>query len=84
MKSSKPIRWNADKNLLLKSTRLISFEEISLCMETGGILKITDHPNQAQYPNQKIAIVNFQEYAYAVPFVETRDEIFLKTIIPSR
>ena len=29
-------------------------------------------------------IVKICEYAYLVPFVETEDEVFLKTIIPSR
>jgi hypothetical protein len=29
-------------------------------------------------------IVNINDYAYLVPFVETESEVFLKTIIPSR
>ncbi|MFT5974986.1 MAG: hypothetical protein ACI9YO_001158 [Gammaproteobacteria bacterium] len=36
------------------------------------------------YPGQKIPVVLVEGYAYLVPFVENKDQIFLKTIIPSR
>jgi effector-binding domain-containing protein len=84
MKFAKPVRWNIEKNNLLKMTRDISFDEIAHCMEQDGILNIQEHPNRAKYPNQKIAIVSFKGYGYSVPYVETDEEIFLKTIIPSR
>jgi len=29
-------------------------------------------------------VFNIEEYIYLVPYIETREEIFLKTIIPSR
>jgi len=29
-------------------------------------------------------IINVENYAYLVPFIESQDVIFLKTIIPSR
>jgi len=29
-------------------------------------------------------VLNIREYIHLVPYVETKDEIFLKTIIPSR
>ena len=37
-----------------------------------------------RYYNQKIFLMNIDNYIYLVPFVENKDEIFLKTIIPSR
>jgi hypothetical protein len=37
-----------------------------------------------QYPNQRMFVVRIRGYAYLVPFVETKQEVFLKTIIPSR
>jgi hypothetical protein len=37
-----------------------------------------------KYPGQKIAMVAIEGYVYLVPYVENNDEIFLKTIIPSR
>ncbi len=53
-------------------------------MSHGGILDIQDHPNTDQYPNQRMLVVHIRGYAYLVPFVETENEVFLKTIIPSR
>ena len=50
----------------------------------GGLLTILGHPNQRKYPDQKIWVVRYREYAHLVPFVETEEEIFLKTIMPSR
>jgi hypothetical protein len=44
----------------------------------------TDHYNKKKYPNQKILIVDVDGYAYLVPFVKDGNELFLKTIIPSR
>jgi hypothetical protein len=35
------------------------------------------------YPGQKIPVVLVEGYAYLVPFEENKDQIFLKTIIPS-
>ena len=37
-----------------------------------------------RYPGQNIYIVEISNYVYLVPFVETENEIFLKTIIPGR
>jgi len=48
------------------------------------LLDILSHPNQARFPNQRILIVNFDSYAYLVPYVGDEDCYFLKTVIPSR
>ena len=53
-------------------------------MAHGGLLAVLKHPNSDQYPNQRMLVVRIRAYAYLVPFVETEDEVFLKTIIPSR
>ena len=76
--------WNYEKNQLLKAGRKISFEEVIFNIERGNILDIVEHPNQEEYKGQRIFIVNTNDYAYLVPFVETENEIFLKTIIPGR
>ena len=47
-------------------------------------MAVLEQPNQEKYPSQKISMVQVDDYAYAVPFVETETEIFLKTNIPSR
>jgi hypothetical protein len=43
-----------------------------------------EHWNTVRYPHQWIFVLEINGYAYCVPFVETDDQIFLKTIIPSR
>ena len=76
--------WNNEKNQLLKSERNISFEDVVFHIEKQDVLDIVQHPNQERYRGQKIFIINIDNYAYLVPFVESEREIFLKTIIPSR
>jgi uncharacterized DUF497 family protein len=76
--------WDIAKNEKLKSERNISFEEIVFCISNGGLLKIIEHPNKEKYPNQRIYLIECKEYYYLVPFVESENEVFLKTIIPSR
>jgi uncharacterized DUF497 family protein len=80
----KPINWNSDKNMSLKAERGVSFEEVLVAISQGALLDIVVHPNKKKYPKQRIFIVSIRGYAYLVPFVETSDVIFLKTIIPSR
>lgn len=80
----KPVNWNTEKNIHLKAERGVSFEEVLSAMSHGALLDIQDHPNKEQYPNQRILVVRIRGYAYLVPFVETGNEVFLKTIIPSR
>jgi uncharacterized DUF497 family protein len=80
----KPVNWNTEKNIRLKAERGVSFEEVVSAISNGGLLVVLDHPNTAQYPNQRMFVVRIRGYAYLVPFVETKQEVFLKTIIPSR
>lgn len=76
--------WSKEKNRTLKEHRNISFEEVVLSISNGELLDVLEHPNKKKYPNQKILIVNINEYAYIVPFVENKKAYFLKTIYPSR
>ena len=76
--------WSIEKNERLKAERAISFEEIVFHIAEGHLLDIIEHPNVKKYKGQRIFIVNVEDYAYLVPFVETEREIFLKTIVPSR
>ena len=76
--------WNEEKNELLKEERQISFEDVVFYIEQGFLLDVLEHPNQEKDQGQKIFVVQIDEYAYLVPFVEDEHEIFLKTIIPSR
>lgn len=80
----KPINWNADKNRQLIEERGISFEEIVFSLQSGGLLDDVEHSNKEQYAHQRIFIVAIDDYACLVPYVENDQEIFLKTVIPSR
>lgn len=80
----KAFAWNSEKNDLLKSERDISFEEIVLNIQLGNEVDIFEHPNQERYPGHKVSVVLVEGYAYLVPFAENEEEIFLKTIIPTR
>jgi hypothetical protein len=62
----------------------MSFESVVVAIESGGLLDILAHPNQAKYPRQRILVVAADNYVYLVPFVEEDAYFFLKTIIPSR
>jgi len=84
MADQKTFNWNAEKNRLLIHQRGISFERIVFEIANGNELAVLEHPNQEKYPGQKISMVQVDDYVYAVPFIETEAEIFLKTIIPSR
>ena len=84
MTSQKYFNWNPEKNQLLLRERGISFERIVFEIASGNELAVLDHPTQEKYPGQKISMVQVEDYVYAVPFIETDLEIFLKTIIPSR
>lgn len=76
--------WNREKNEILKNDRGISFEEIVFHIGNGDELDVYPHPNQERYPNQLISVVAVNNYAYLVPYVESKEGVFLKTIIPSR
>ena len=77
-------QWNPEKNEQLKAERGLSFEQMVMHIEGGDLLAVSEHPNQARYPGQQILVVRVGDYAYLVPFVETTEGRFLKTIIPSR
>ncbi len=80
----KPIRWNEEKNQLLIMQRKLSFEMVLDKLERQEILARRSHPDTKRYPHQFIFVVELDGYICYVPFVENNEEIFLKTIIPSR
>jgi uncharacterized DUF497 family protein len=76
--------WSSEKNQWLAQKRGVSFERVLVAIESGYLLDIIEHPAKVKYPDQRIFIVEIEDYAYLVPFVEDQEKIFLKTIIPSR
>ena len=67
-------RWHAE----------FLFENVVVSIESGGLIDTVDHPNPDKYPRQKVMVVEIENYAYLVPYVDEDDYYFLKTVIPSR
>lgn len=80
----KTYAWNEEKNRQLKTDRNISFEEVVIHIAAGNLLDTVEHPHPEKYNGQRIFVVKMGDYVWLVPFVESDNEIFLKTIIPSR
>ncbi len=80
----KRFNWNPDKNQQLIRDRGVSFEDVIYYLLQGDILDDMKHPNPEKYPNQRVFVLSIDDYIHLVPYVEDSEEIFLKTIIPSR
>ncbi len=82
----KRIDWNPDKNRELRADRdrNVCFEDVVAAIESGGLLDDVEHPNVEKYPGQRLLVVALNDYVYAVPYVQSADGIFLKTVFPSR
>lgn len=80
------IEFSEEKNLILKETRGVNFNDILEKIEKGEILDDINHPNPKKYSRQKILVVKIKKYVYAVPYIinKKRKTIFLKTVYPSR
>jgi len=75
--------WNEEKNAKLKKERGISFDQVASKINDKKELGVIKNPSK-NFPDQKVYVVEINEYIYYVPFVENEGRIFLKTIIPSR
>ena len=79
----KSYAWNEEKDHQLQAEWGISFGEVLAHIAAGDLLDVVEHPNPERYSGQQIFVVQMREYVWLVPFVESENEIFLKTIIPS-
>lgn len=80
----KAIVWNEEKNEVLINERNVSFEIIAEKIRNGEIIDDIYHPNSLKYSNQRIFVIEIEQYIFLIPYIETDREIFLKTIYPSR
>ena len=80
----KYVAWDQEKNERLLATRGIGFEEVINAIFEGKTITVLRHQNVKRYPNQCLFVINIDDYAYVVPFVEDKEKVFLKTIYPSR
>ncbi len=76
--------WSEEKNAELERTRGVCFEDVVVCIESGGVLDVIRHPNRERYPDQNVIVLNIDGYVWLVPYVKCRGVRFLKTVIPSR
>ncbi len=75
--------WNEEKNNLLLRERNISFENIVFAIRNGRLITVIPSPSP-QHSDQKCFVVNIDNYAYVVPYVDDGQTVFLKTIYASR
>ena len=80
-KIMKTVRWNLEKAHLIKDTRDIDFNKIAVMIEEQELLGIIQAPSRN---GQMMFLLNYDDYLVCVPFVETEDEIFLKTAYKNR
>ena len=73
----KEIRWDLLKSQRLKRARGVSFEEIV----HAKLVAVKRHPTRA---HQQLMLFEHRGYVWVVPYVESGEEMFLKTLYPSR
>jgi len=82
----KKIVWNPEKAKVLREDTergKVSFEDCVVALEEGRVLDDISNPG-SNYPHQRMFVLEINNYAYIVPYVESEEEIFLKTVFPSR
>lgn len=79
------IEFSEEKNLLLKETRGLCFEDVLQAIEKRRILDDLKHSKQ-KYLHQRILAIKIESYVYTVPYVLDLKKkiVFLKTVYPSR
>lgn len=76
--------WNEEKDKSLKKERGIGFDEIVKIILSGGVVADIQHPDIKKYPGQRVLYVDVAGYIYVVPYVQDGENLFFKTIYPSR
>ena len=80
------IEFNEEKNILLKETRGVCFDNVIEAIKKNKVIDDLKHHRQKRYPKQKMLVIRIKNYVYAVLYVinERKGVIFLKTVYPSR
>ena len=82
----KTILWSPEKASVLRADLArcgVGFEECLVAIEEGRVL--ADIPNPSlQFKHQRMFVLNINDYAYIVPYIDGSHSIFLKTVFPSR
>lgn len=75
--------WNDYKNEILKSERSITFEDVVLAINNWFLLDVVNNQS-SNHKWQLCFVVNINNYAYVIPFINEWNKVFLKTIFPDR
>lgn len=78
------LEWNPKRNEVLKRERGLGFEDVESAIENGDFIGDFLHPNQERYPKQRVLIVEINDYACVVPYIQEGNVRFLKTVYRSR
>ena len=82
----KKIRFGALKAEKLRNDATrgqVGFEDCILAVQEGRLIDDIPNPNPA-FPHQRLLIFEVKGYIYVAPYVEDEENIFLKTVYPSR
>ena len=78
--------WDIEKAVALRNDVArgnVSFEDCVIAIDDGRVLADIPNPSK-QYPHQRMFVLEIDNYAYVVPYVETEEAFFLKTVFSSR
>ena len=81
---AREIFWSPSKDAEIRGIENrggIGLAECAAAIEDGRILDELPHPSRA---NQRIFVLEINNYAYVVPYVKDGNSVFLKTMFPSR
>jgi hypothetical protein len=76
--------WNPAKDRELPERYGIGFEAVAVALKNRRLLANAPHFNVDIYPHQKMLVIEIDDYARVVPYVQDRGIAFLKTTYPSR
>ena len=74
------ITYSKEKDYQLQKDRGISFKDLINKIMKLDILDDIKHSNITKYPNQRMFIIELQNYSYLVPYVEEENGIFQNSI----
>jgi len=78
------VSWSDEKNDELIERYGFGFERVLVALTEDGFLDDREHPNLHTYGHQRQLVVCIEDYAYIVPYVEDTENVFFKTLFPSR
>jgi hypothetical protein len=78
------IRFDLQKDELLRARRGICFHDVIVAIAERGVLLDFEHPDQTKYPGQRVMVVEINRYACCVPYEMDGQTMLLKTVYPNR